>query len=242
MDSKVALVTGGSKGIGAACVKALAKAGYKVAIHFRSQPAEAESLKSEIPGSEIFQYDLSEESACQALVKDVKAKMGSIDVLVNNAGMSVDQILPFAKPDDFDRLLQVNLKPGFMLSKLCSRFMIKSKSGSIINITSVVGHTGNGGQSMYSATKSATTGFTKSIAMDLAPYGIRANCVAPGFIKTAMTGALPDDVQEQILTKIPVKKMGDPEDVANAVAFLASEGSKYITGSTIHVNGGMFTS
>lgn len=239
--NKVALVTGASKGIGAACATALGKAGYKVAIHFRSNPELAQGLCEEIPGSIPFQYDLSEEGACEALVKDVKEKMGPIEVLVNNAGISVDQIISFAKPQDFDLLLNTNLKPVFLLSKLVSKMMIRKKAGSIINITSVVGHSGNPGQSMYAATKAAATGFTKSIAKDLAGFGIRANCVAPGFIETDMTSALSEEVQEGILQKIPMKKLGTTEDIGNAVEFLASDKAAYITGSTIHVNGGMYT-
>lgn len=241
-DQKVALVTGASKGIGAACAIALQKQGFKVAIHFRSKPELAEALQKELPGSEIFQYDLSEEGACDSLIKDVVKKMGRIDVLVNNAGISIDQLITFAKPDDFDRILTTNLKPVFMLSKLASKKMIRNKSGSIINITSVVGHTGNGGQSMYTAAKSAITGLTKSMAVDLASFGIRANCIAPGFIATDMTDALPEDVKENILQGIPMKRLGSPEDIGEAVAFLASEKSGYITGTTLHVNGGMFRS
>ena len=239
---RVALVTGGSKGIGAACVRALGRDGFRVAIHYRSCPEEAQALQSEVSGSETFCYDLSSEDACQSLIKEVRDTLGPVDVLVNNAGMSVDQILPFAKPEDFEKLLRTNLKPVFLLSKLCSRMMIRKKSGSIINITSIVGHTGNSGQSMYAATKSAVTGMTKSAALDLAGHGVRANCVAPGFVETAMTEALPQGVKEQILAKIPMKRMCTPEEVAEAVSFLASNQSSYITGSTLHVNGGMFTS
>ena len=241
MSDKVALVTGASRGIGKSIAMQLGNAGYKVAIHYRSNKESAEALAEEIPGSKTFCADLGNEDECTSLAKQVKAEMGQINVLVNNAGMSIDQVLTFAKPADFSRLLDVNLKSVFNLSKACSRFMIRQKSGSIINITSVVGHTGNAGQSMYSATKGAITAFTKSIAADLAPFGIRANCVAPGFIETDMTGALEDEVQDKILAKVPMKRLGQPKDVANAVEFLASDKSSYCTGSTIHVNGGMYT-
>lgn len=241
MTEKVALITGASKGIGAACAKKLSQSGYKVAIHFRSNPEEAEGLCQELPNSKAFQYDLSESSNCQKLINDVKKTWGRLDVLVNNAGMSIDQILPMAKPEDFNQLIDVNLKPTFLLSKFASRLMIRQRRGSIISVTSVVGHTGNIGQSMYAATKSAVTGFTKSIAKDLANYGIRCNTVAPGFIKTQMTDKLPEEVQQSILASIPMKRLGHSDDVANAVAFLCSEDSAYITGSTIHVNGGMYT-
>ncbi|RZA17296.1 MAG: SDR family oxidoreductase, partial [Proteobacteria bacterium] len=179
---------------------------------------------------------------CTQLAKSVKEAFGRIDVLVNNAGMSIDQLITFAKPGDFDQILNVNLKSVFNLTKAVSRFMIKQKSGSIINLTSVVGHTGNGGQSMYAASKGAITAFTKSIAVDLAGFGIRANCVAPGFIKTDMTESLSDEVKDAISAKIPLKRLGSAEEVANCVAFLASSEASYITGSTLHVNGGMYTS
>ena len=241
MNKKVALVTGGSKGIGAACVKALGQNGYQVGVHYRSDSNLADDLVASLPDASTFQYDLSEDGAADALVKEVKKKYGRIDVLVNNAGHSIDQLIPFAKPADFETLLTINLKSVFLLAKHCSRMMIKQKSGSIINITSVVGHTGNAGQSMYAASKSAITGFTMSIAKDLAPYQIRANCVAPGFIETNMTGALNDEVKEAILAKIPLGRLGQSSEVAEAVKFLASDQASYITGSTIHVNGGMYT-
>ena len=240
-DKKVALITGASRGIGRACAKALSEEGYHIAIHYRSGEEAARQLAEELEGSEIFCADLSDEALCKELVANVKKKMGRIDVLVNNAGMSIDQVVTFAKPADFDTLLQVNLKPVFMLTKLVTKTMIKQKSGRIINMSSVVGHTGNGGQSMYAATKGAITSFTKSIASDLAPFGILANCIAPGFIGTDMTQALSDEAKEAIMGKIPLKRLGRPEEVADAVRFLSSDRSSYITGSTIHVNGGMYT-
>lgn len=177
----------------------------------------------------------------QELVKKVSQELGPISVLVNNAGVAIDQIITFAKPEDFDILLSTNLRPVFLLSKYVTKGMIKLKGGRIINIASVVGYTGNAGQSMYAATKGAISAFTKSIAQELAPFGILANCVAPGFIATDMTEGLPETAKAAIMTKIPLKRLGSPEDIASAVAFLASDGASYITGSTIHVNGGMFT-
>lgn len=241
MSDKVALVTGASRGIGKACAEELSRKGYKVAIHYRGNEDLAQELAASLDTAKVFQADVSDEDQCKSLVKAVKEEFGRIDVLVNNAGMSIDQVLTFAKPSDFERLLDVNVKSIFNMSKLVSRIMIKQKSGSIINLTSVVGHTGNGGQSMYSATKGAVHSFTKSIASDLAGFGIRANCVAPGFIETDMTSALPPEVQEAILSKVPLKRLGQGSEVAKAVSFLASDESSYITGSTIHVNGGMFT-
>ena len=241
MEQKVALVTGASRGIGKAIAQSLSREGYLVAIHYRSQESAAQELAQTVPGSKIFQADLGSEESCIQLAKNVKEAFGRIDVLVNNAGMSIDQLITFAKPSDFDQILNVNLKSVFNLTKAVSRFMIKQKSGSIVNLTSVVGHTGNGGQSMYAASKGAINAFTKSVAVDLAGFGIRANCVAPGFIKTDMTDALSDDVKASVAAKIPLKRLGLPEEVANCVAFLASPESSYVTGSTLHVNGGMYT-
>lgn len=237
-EQKVALVTGASRGIGRACATALARDGFRVAIHYRSGREGAEALQRELPGAEIFAADVSSAEQCQDLIKAVKEKMGRIDVLVNNAGMCIDQVLTFAKPEDFETLLNANVRSVFLLSKAASRHMIKQKGGRIVNITSVVGHTGNGGQSMYAATKGAIGAFTKSIAVDLAGFNILANCVAPGFIDTDMTSALPPDVKEKILQLIPLKRLGRPEEVADAVSFLASDRATFITGSTIHVNGG----
>jgi 3-oxoacyl-[acyl-carrier protein] reductase len=242
MAEQIALVTGASKGIGKAAALALGRAGFRVAIHYRSDPDAAERLAAEIPGSLTFRCDLSQPGECENLLKDVKEKFGPIDVLVNNAGQAIDQLIAFAKPDDFETLLSTNLKPVFSLCKGVAKMMIRKKSGSIINITSVVGHTGNAGQSMYVATKAAVTGFTMSIAKELAPFGIRANCVAPGFIETDMTGGLTDDIKAAILEKVPLKRLGQASEVANAIEFLASERASYITGTTIHVNGGLHTS
>lgn len=242
MDStdRVALVTGSSRGIGAACAASLHRDGYRVALHYRRDEKLARGLCAEMPGALPFQGDLADTGACENLVREVKAQMGRVDVLVNNAGMVKDQILPFAKLDDFTRLIDVNLKPVFILSKLVAKTMIKNKSGGhIINITSVLGHTGNFGQSIYSATKSAVTGFTKSIAQDLAQFNILCNCVAPGLIRSEMTDRLTAEIQRKIITLIPLKKFGLPQDIAHAVSFLAS--SSYVTGATLHVNGGMYT-
>jgi len=244
MTQKVALVTGGSRGIGAACAIALGRAGYRVAVHYRSDEDAARQVVQDIGEGQAvaFRFDLTMEGACAELVKAVKAELGSLDVLVNNAGLSIDQILPLAKPSDFDLLLNTNLKPVFLLAKAASRIMIKQKSGRIINITSVVGHTGNPGQSMYAATKAAITAFTQSIAQELGAAGILANCVAPGFIETDMTKDLREEVKQMILSRIPLKRLGQVDEVAAAVEFLASSKASYITGTTLHVNGGMFTS
>lgn len=240
--TKVALVTGGSRGIGAACVKVLAREGYKIALQYMSNEEKARQICESISDSKAFCFDLSKEDSCAELIANVKSHFGRIDLLVNNAGVAIDQVITFAKPEDFARTMDTNLRPVFLLSKFASRLMIKQKSGAIVNLTSIVGHTGNPGQSMYSASKSAITGLTKSMAMDLAGFGIRCNCVAPGFIDTDMTSNLSGDVKETFLSKIPLRRLGRPEEVAEAVCFLASEKASYITGATIHVNGGLFAS
>jgi 3-oxoacyl-[acyl-carrier protein] reductase len=240
MMNRVALVTGAGRGIGAAIAEELGRAGFKVAIHYRGSEESAKTVAEKIPGSQIFKADLSDAEQCQQLLKQVAESLGPVSVLVNNAGMSIDQLLPFAKVDDFDTLVATNLRPVFILSKFATKGMIKQKWGRIINVASVVGYTGNGGQSMYAATKGAITAFTKSIAVDLAGFNILANCVAPGFIETDMTKSLPDGAKEAAMAKIPLKRFGSSKDVAHAVKFLASDDAAYITGSTIHVNGGMF--
>jgi 3-oxoacyl-[acyl-carrier protein] reductase len=242
MSPKVALVTGASRGIGAACALALGQAGFKVALHYRGSEDAVRAIAAQLPDgmARTFRFDLTEAQACQDLIKVVKEEMGGLDVLVNNAGVAIDQVLAFAKPDDFDTLLATNLKPVFLLSKFAAKQMIRQRSGRIINISSVVGHTGNAGQSMYAATKAAITGFTKSIAQELAAAGILCNCVAPGFIETDMTNALSDEQKATILARVPMKRLGRPSEIGDAVAFLASDKASYITGTTLHVNGGMY--
>lgn len=242
MSEIVALVTGGSRGIGAACAIKLGKMGFRVAVHYRGNAERAQAVCQEVPGSKAFGFDLSEEGAAEELIKAVKADLGAPGVLVNNAGIAIDQILPMAKLSDFDQLIATNLRPVFILSKLAAKDMMRKKEGRIINLSSVVGYTGNMGQSMYAATKGAITSFTKSIAQDLGRFGILANCVAPGFISTDMTDALPQEAREAILSKIPLGRLGRTDEIADAVGFLASPLASYITGTTIHVNGGMFTS
>jgi 3-oxoacyl-[acyl-carrier protein] reductase len=242
MSKPVAIVTGASRGIGAACAVALGKHGFRVAVHYRSEREKADAIASQIGDAMVFQADLVDGKACQDMINMVKTEMGSVDVLVNNAGICIDQVLMLAKVEDFDKLLATNLRPVFLLSKFASKQMLRQRKGRIINISSVVGYSGNAGQSMYSATKSAIIGFTKSIALELAAAGITCNTVAPGFIETEMTAGLSPDVKDTILNRVPMKRLGKPEEVAAAVAFLASDEAAYITGSTIHVNGGMFTS
>ena len=237
---RIALITGGSKGIGKACVTQLSEQGFKVLIHYRSGKDEAEALAASLPEAETFGADLSDPEAAQSMMKDIKAKHGRLDVLVNNAGVCVDQLVMLAKEDAFDKMFSTNMKSIFVMSKFASRLMLKQKWGRIVNITSVVGHMGNPGQSLYSSTKGAVTAFTKSIASELASVGITCNCIAPGFIKTAMTDKLNDEQKAGLMERIPMKRMGTPEDIASAVGFLVSDSAAYISGTTIHVNGGMY--
>ena len=237
---KVVLVTGGSRGIGEACVHSFAKQGYQVALHYRSSSQKAEQVAEGYDKVSLFKYDLNDQQECVNLLKEVKEKLGGVDVLVNNAGIVCDKLSIFASVADFDSVINTNLRSTFLLSKLAAKQMIRKKNGSIINITSVVGHTGNAGQSLYSASKAAVTGFSKSLAAELAGFGIRCNCVAPGFIETEMTDRLSEEIREEILAKVPLKRLGKTKDVASVVSFLADDSSSYVTGTTLHVNGGMY--
>lgn len=234
----IALVTGGATGIGAACCRALAAAGFKVGIHYNSSSAAAEKLQLELPGSFIVGADVSTESGVDAVHDAVKAQ-GDLAVVVNNAGMAIDAPLFSAKLEDFDKVVATNMRSTWYLTKRLSRLMIRKKAGRIINISSVVGSTGNPTQSVYGMTKAAIDNFTKTASVELAGYGILVNAVAPGFIETRMTAELGAEIQAGILSRIPLGRMGKPEEIAQVVRFLATEGS-YITGTTIHVNGGMY--
>lgn len=236
---KIALVTGGATGIGAACCRALAGAGLTVAIHHRTSATEAEALRQELGGETfLVQADLATAEGVDALYEAMRAR-GGPEVLVNNAGATVDAPLFSARLEDFDRLVATNMRSTWYLTKRMARLMMRRKSGRIINISSVVGSTGNPGQSVYGMTKAAIDNLTRTAAMELADYGILVNAVAPGFIETAMTRALAPEIREAILGRVPLKRMGTPEEVAALVRFLAVEGT-YCTGTTFHVNGGMY--
>jgi len=238
-DTKlVALVTGGATGIGAACCRQLAEAGYRVGIHYHSSSAAAEALSAELPGSFTVGADVSTDAGVDALVEALKDK-GPLAVLVNNAGLALDAPLFSAKVEDFDTTVATNMRSVWLVTKKLSRLMIRRKEGRIINISSVVGSTGNPTQTAYGMTKAAIDNFTKSAAMELAGYNILVNAVAPGFIQTRMTAELSPEVQAGILGRIPLGRMGRPEEVARVVRFLAVEGS-YVTGTVIHVNGGLY--
>ena len=240
---RVALITGAAQGVGYTTAKTFAAMGYHVVLT-DVQPLETQiETLSALGGSvSALSGDISSEAFVTELAEKVACDHTAVDVLVNNAGIALDQIITFAKPEDFDRTYYTNLRPVFLLAKYGSKHMIRSKWGRIINITSVVGHSGNSGQTAYSSAKSAITGMTKSMAIELASFGITCNCVAPGFITTDMTASLTDEVKQKMLGQIPLGRFGDPEDVAAAVSFLASPAASYITGTTIHVNGGMYRS
>jgi len=243
LDGKVALVTGASRGIGRAIALKLAAEGAKVAINYAGNTAKAEEVKAEIEknGGEaiLVQADVSDAAAVEAMVNATVEAFGQIDILVNNAGITRDGLLMRMKDEDFDAVINTNLKGVFYCTKLVSKLMMKKRSGRIINMASVVGLMGNAGQTNYAAAKAGVIGFSKSAAKELAARGITVNMVAPGFIDTDMTAAMTDKAKEMTLTGIPLNRMGTPEDVANAVAFLVSDNASYITGQVINVDGGM---
>ena len=243
MSDKIAIVTGGSRGIGAAIAKKLASRGMTVIINYCGSEDRALAVKSEIEAAggqaEAWRCDISDCGQCESFVKAVMEKYGRIDVLVNNAGITRDGLMMRMSDEDFSRVIDTNLKGTFYMMRFASRHMLKAKKGRIINMASVVGLMGNAGQVNYSASKAGVIGATKSAAKELASRGITVNAIAPGFIDTEMTGALPAKTQEQILDQIPLGTYGKPEDIANCAAFLASDEAAYITGQVIQVDGGM---
>jgi 3-oxoacyl-[acyl-carrier protein] reductase len=239
----LALVTGASRGIGRAIALELGRSGYDVAINYNRSKESAESLCEEIKSlgvkAEIFQADVSIQEEATRLFSEIKSSMGSVSVLVNNAGITRDNLLMRMKPEDWLAVINSNLNSSFYCTREAIRDMAKAKYGRIINIASVVGLTGNAGQSNYAASKAGIIGFTKSIAREYASRGITANAIAPGFIDTSMTEILKPEVKENILKSIPVGTIGKPEDVARAVVFFAGESGGYITGQVLAVDGGM---
>lgn len=239
------LITGASRGIGKAIAEKCAEHGANVAFTFASSAEKAKVLENELKKSGIqargFQSDAADFEAAQELVNEVVKEFGTIDVLINNAGITRDGLLMRMTEEQWDEVIRVNLKSVFNLTKAAMRTMLKARSGSIINMSSVVGVKGNGGQANYAASKSGILGFTKSVALEIGSRNVRCNAVAPGFIETEMTGALDDAMVQQWRDAIPLKRGGNPEDVANLCIFLASDMSAYITGQTINVDGGMLT-
>ncbi len=236
----VALVTGGGTGIGAACCRALADEGFRVGVHYRSSEEKALKLVAELPGSFAIRGDLAKPEEVDALVKQLKDEAdGRVDVLVNNAGYNVNAPMLTMKLDDYDAVANLARGTWYLTKMIVRRFMFRKGSGRIINISSVVGHTGNPGQIPYTMAKAGLDAFTKSLAQELAGKEILVNSVSPGFIDTEMTEELPDEVKAAILSRIPQGRMGTAAEVADVVAFLATRGH-YVNGSVVHVNGGMY--
>lgn len=243
LNDKVAVVTGASRGIGRAVALELAKQGAAVVINYNGSQQKAEEVKKLIEEAggtaAIMQCNVADFEACEAFIKAIIKEYGRIDVLVNNAGITKDGLLMKMPEADFDQVLNINLKGTFNCIRFVSRQMLKQRSGRIINMTSVVGVTGNMGQANYAASKAGVIGLTKATARELASRGITVNAVAPGFIESDMTDVLPEEVKASSLVGIPLGKFGKSQDVADAVAFLASEQAGYITGQVLHVDGGM---
>ena len=243
MEGRVALVTGGSRGIGRAICVELARNGARVAVNYAgsSQAAQetAELCRALGVEAEPFQADVSDPAACEALVSAVKERFGQIDILVNNAGVARDGLLMTAKEADFDQTLDTNLKGAYFCTKAAAKVMLRQKYGRIVCLSSVVGLRGNPGQTAYAASKAGILGLTKAAAKELAAKGVTVNAIAPGFIETDMTAALPEKAREAMLATIPAGRPGQAEEVARAAAFLASEEAGYITGQVLCIDGGM---
>jgi 3-oxoacyl-[acyl-carrier protein] reductase len=238
-ETRVALVTGGGTGCGAACCRALAEAGLRVAVHYRSSAAGAEELVAKLPDAFALRADLAVPGDVDALVAELKERAGRLDVLVNNAGLNVNGLTPAMKLEDYDAVLGVTRGTWYLTKLVLRRFMLRQKAGRIVNVSSVVGSTGNPGQVPYTMAKAALDAFTKSLAQELAGRPILVNSVAPGFIETEMTAALPEAARAAILARVPLARMGTPEEVAEVVTWLATAAT-YVHGTVIHVNGGMF--
>ena len=242
LDGQTALVTGAARGIGQAIALKLAADGADLALcDLQADWLEETAAKAKELGRrvECYSVDVSNGDAVNETVKAVEKDFGQIDVLVNNAGITKDGLIMRMSEDDWDAVLNVNLKGVFLFTKAAMRGMMKKRSGAIVNIASIIGLIGNAGQANYAASKGGVIAFTKTVARELASRNVRCNAIAPGFIRTAMTDALPEDVQEKMLANIPLKQFGTPEDVANVVAFLAGNASSYVTGQVISTCGGM---
>ena len=245
LEGKTALITGASKGIGKAIAEQFAEHGANVAFTYLSSVEKGEALEKELAAKGVkakgFRSDASDYQAAQDLINGVVEEFGSLDILINNAGITKDNLLMRMSEEDWDAIQNINLKSCFNTVKAACRTMMKQRSGSIINMSSVVGVKGNAGQANYAASKAGIIGFTKSVALELGSRGIRSNAIAPGFIETEMTDALDEKTVQSWRDAIPLKRGGTPQDVADACAFLGSDMSAYITGQTIQVDGGMLT-
>ncbi len=244
MEGKVAVVTGASRGIGRAIAIKLADEGLDVVINYRSDEKAAEETAKEVSEKGVqaflYKFDVSDASEVKNSFKAILKECGRIDVLVNNAGITRDNITVLMKPEEWEAVIKTNLTGVYLCSQAVIKPMLKQKWGRIVNITSVVGFSGNPGQANYAAAKAGIVGFTKSLARELASRGITVNAVAPGYIETDMTARLPENARKELISQIPMGYVGQPDDVAEAVKFLVSDGARYITGQVIHVNGGMF--
>ncbi len=245
VQGKNVIITGASRGIGKGIAQAFAQAGANVAFTYSSSAGPALELEKELLAlgvkAKAYQSNAADFESAQQLAADVVAEFGSIDVLINNAGITKDNLLMRISEEDFDTVIEVNLKSVFNMTKAVQRTMLKQRHGSLIHMSSVVGVKGNAGQANYAASKAGIIGFSKSVALELGSRNIRSNVIAPGFIETEMTGKLPEDVVAQWRAGIPLKRGGSPTDVANACLFLASDLSAYITGQVLNVDGGMLT-
>ena len=238
---KVVLVTGGSRGIGRACAVAFARAGATVVLSYAgNEAAAAEAVALAGPNARSMKFDVADTAACAAAVDEVVKGAGRLDVLVNNAGVAIDGLAVRVKDDDWDRTLDTNLKGAFALCRAAARPMMKQRSGAIVNLTSVVGETGNVGQAAYAASKAGLIGLTKSLARELSSRNIRVNAVSPGFIDTDMTAGLNAELKTKMTEGIPLGRLGSSDEVARAVLFLASDAASYVTGEVLKVNGGMY--
>ncbi|MCY3835006.1 MAG: 3-oxoacyl-[acyl-carrier-protein] reductase [Anaerolineaceae bacterium] len=244
MEDRVALITGASRGIGKAIAIQLASLGARVAINYRTREQEAlaveQQIRSEGGVAKTFAADVSQEAEVQALVSEIVREWGPVEILVNNAGITRDQLMARMKTEEFDVVMANNLRSAWLLSKACLRNMLRARYGRIINISSVSALMGNAGQTNYAASKAGLIGMSKSLAREVASRGITVNVVAPGFIETEMTASLPESTLTSIRNAIPMARFGQASDVAAAVAFLASDGAQYITGQTLSVDGGMY--
>ncbi|WNM18181.1 3-oxoacyl-[acyl-carrier-protein] reductase [Flavobacterium capsici] len=245
LEGKVAIITGASRGIGSGIAKVFAENGANVAFTYSSSVESAMALENELSSLGIkakgYKSNAADFNEAQQLVDDVIAEFGTIDVLINNAGITKDNLLMRMSEEDFDKVIEINLKSVFNMTKAVQKVMLKNRKGSIVNMSSVVGVKGNAGQANYAASKAGMIGFTKSIALELGSRNIRCNAIAPGFIETEMTAKLNEDVVQGWRDSIPLKRGGTPEDVANACLYLASDLSAYVTGQVLNVDGGMLT-
>ncbi len=242
LKGKTVLVTGSSRGIGATTAQHLSELGMRVAVTYGRSKDKAEEVMKNLSGDGhmMLPFNVADEASVIEGFGAVTKEFGGLDGLVNNAGITRDQLLLRMKTEDFDQVIQTNLKGVFMCTKLAVKIMMKARKGSIVNITSVIGQTGGPGQANYAASKAGVEAFSKSVAQEVGSRGVRLNCIAPGFIATDMTEDLPQETKEKYISMVPLQTMGEPVDVAHSVAFLLSDESKYITGQTISVNGGMY--